>query len=428
MNQFYPLKMLPNTNLFKYILLLFFVLVCSNMACIQQEGRSQSKVLMDSVHYNKSQNYKIQVGAENLASYVPYLKGKSVGLVVNNASMTGDEHLLDTLLTLEVNVEKVFSPEHGFDGKADAGEGVKDSFLERKKKIELISLYGDKKKPSEKDMEALDVILFDLQDVGVRFYTYIYTMQSVMEACAAHDVQLIVLDRPNPNGHFVDGPILEKAFESGVGKNPVPVVHGMTIGEYARMLNGESWLEGGLKCDLKVIKNVNYTHNMAYEPPVPPSPNLPDLIAISLYPSLCFFEGTPVSIGRGTEKPFTRLGHPDFDHLEYTFVPEPNTGARYPKLEGQKCYGYDLSGISLENFRAKGKIDLSWLLEFYRDWKGEVPFFNENGFFDKLAGTDKLRKQIISGMDEESIRASWEQGLEDFKLIRQKYLLYPDFE
>lgn len=366
----------------------------------------------------------IQPGAEQVAQYVPMLQNKRVGLVVNHTSRVGDLHLVDTLLSLEIDIAKLFAPEHGFTGLADAGEIIEDG---QRDEIPIVSLYGKKRMPNEKDLEGLDIVVFDIQDVGARFYTYISTLHYVMEACAESNIPIIVLDRPNPNGHYIDGPVLEPEFRSFVGMHPIPVVYGMTIGELAQMINGEAWLKNGVECDLTVIKNVNYTHLSHYELPIPPSPNLPDQIAITLYPSLCFFEGTPVSIGRGTDRPFTKVGHTLFDQLPYRFVPLPNEGANHPKLEGDTCFGYDLSSLSLENFRAKGQMDLSWLIEFHSNWTSDQPFFNPNGWFDQLAGTKNLREQIQAGWTEEQIRDSWQKDIEQFKALREQYLLYTDF-
>ena len=370
----------------------------------------------------------VRPGAENLAAYVPMLKNKRVAITVNHTSRVGDSHLIDTLLALDIDLVRIFSPEHGFKGTTEAGQEVADGLTGSEMQIPVISLYGKIKKPQTRDLDDIDIMVFDIQDVGARFYTYISTLHYVMEACAENAVPLIVLDRPNPNGHFVDGPILEPDFQSFVGMHPIPVVYGMTIGELAQMINSEGWLVRNLSVDLTVIKNVNYTHNTPYDLPVAPSPNLPDQLSVLLYPSLCFFEGTAISEGRGTPQPFTCIGHPNYTNLSFTFTPIPNAGSKHPKLEGQQCHGYDLSDISAVNFRAKGRIELSWLVEFYRDWKGDGPFFNENGWFDKLAGTDQLRKQIEAGMTPDDIRASWQPALDTFRNIRAKYLLYADFE
>lgn len=362
--------------------------------------------------------------AERLAVYIPSLDGKNVALVVNQTSLVRDRHLLDTLLRMGINIKTIFAPEHGIRGKASAGELISDS-RDAKTGLPVISLYGKKKKPSGVDLEGIDVVVFDIQDVGVRFYTYISTLHYVMEACAENKVTLMVLDRPNPNGHYIDGPVLDTAFRSFVGMHPVPVVYGMTIGEYALMINGEGWLQGKKKCMLEVIPCKNYTHDSYYELPVRPSPNLPDMRAILLYPSTCWFEGTTLSLGRGTEKPFQYIGHPDLKS-NFSFTPNPNEGAKDPPLKGQKCYGADLSHLTIGSLRDRRAMDLTYLLDFYSRMKAvNSRFFIENNFFDKLAGSDRLRKQILDGYGEEEIRKTWKKGLETFAILRQKYLLYP---
>jgi uncharacterized protein YbbC (DUF1343 family) len=336
--------------------------------------------------------------------------------------MIGNTHLVDSLLKLGVNIIKVFGPEHGFRGNAGAGEKVKDN-TDIKTGLPVISLYGKHKKPTPGDLKDVDVVVFDIQDVGVRFYTYISTMTYVMEACAENGTDFIVLDRPNPHGGYIDGPVLEPDYSSFVGMHKVPVVHGMTVGEYARMVNGEGWLNNGVQCNLKVIKVGNYTHNSYYKLPVPPSPNLPDMNAIELYPSLCFFEGTIISVGRGTGKPFQVIGHPGFTEGDYSFTPVDIPGAAMnPKYEGEKCYGFDLSGFA-DTIVFEKRLDLRWLIKMYDYFKGKDDFFNS--FFDKLAGTANLREQIISGLPEKEIRESWKPGLTGFNKIREKYLLYP---
>jgi uncharacterized protein YbbC (DUF1343 family) len=410
----------------KLFSLIFVCLVCAFIQSCSVKGEKQAGTfILESMDTQKQIIKTIQPGAEQLAQYVPTIKNKKVGLVVNHTSRVGERHLVDTLLSLEINIVKLFSPEHGFTGMADAGEKIEDG---QRDTIPIVSLYGKKRMPSGSDLEDLDVVVFDIQDAGVRFYTYISTLHYVMEACAENGIPVIVLDRPNPNGHYVDGPLLESAFQSFVGMHPIPVVYGMTIGELALMINGEAWLKNGVECDLTVIRNVNYTHLSHYVLPIPPSPNLPDQLAVTLYPSLCFFEGTPVSVGRGTDGPFTRLGHPAFTDLPFQFTPVPNAGASHPKLIGQSCFGYDFSGISLDDFRAKGMLELRWLLEFHDRWKEEAPFFNADGWFDQLAGTAQLRKMIEAGKSQDEIRASWQPDLTHFKAMRKDYLLYEDFE
>ncbi len=372
-------------------------------------------------------NTKMFPGAYNIAKYIPLLKNKNVALVVNQSSMIDEVHLTDTLLNLDVKLVKIFAPEHGFRGKADAGEHL-DNSTDSKTGLPIVSLYGKKRAPDDEDLKGVDVIVFDIQDVGVRFYTYISTMAYIMDAAKDNGIPVIILDRPNPNGHYIDGPVLEEKFKSFVGMFPIPVVYGMTIGELATMIDGEGWLKDSKKCDLTIIKCTNYTHLSHYHLPIAPSPNLPDFLSVSLYPSLCFFEGTTVSVGRGTDKPFKQLGHPLLkDDFDYFFIPKPNLGAKNPKYNGQKCYGIDLSKIKAKNFRAKGNIDLSWLIDFYNKLKGNGKFFLDNNWIDKLAGTDRLRKMILQGKSNEEIHQNWENDLKLFNEKRKKYLLYPDF-
>ena len=364
--------------------------------------------------------------AERVGEYLPLLKGKQVGAVVNHTSLVGNVHLVDTLLALGVSVRKIFAPEHGFRGTADAGEHVRDG-KDAATGIPMISLYGEKKKPGREDLAGLDLVLFDIQDVGARFYTYISTMSYVMEACAAYNMPLLILDRPNPNGHYVDGPVLKKKHSSFVGLHEVPVVHGMTVGEYAGMVNGEGWLAGGGKCDLTVIPCEGYDHRTFYELPVNPSPNLPNMRAIYLYPSLCFFEGTDVSVGRGTDKQFQVIGSPAFKGGDYTFTPVPMEGAKNPPHQGKRCQGFDLSHLKPEDLRQRRSLDLGYLLTLYQGHSDPKNFFLKNGFFDLLAGGPELRQQIIAGASEPAIRQSWQPDLERFLAMRKKYLLYPDF-
>ena len=368
----------------------------------------------------------VQVGAIQLEEYLSILKGKNVALLVNQTSTVNETHLVDTLLQKGITIKKIFAPEHGFRGQADAGEKVKDG-KDAKTGIPLISLYGKNKKPSVEQLKGIDIVVFDIQDVGARFYTYISSMSYVMEACAENNIDFMVLDRPNPNGHFVDGPVLKKEYQSFVGLHQVPVVHGMTVGEYAQMVNNEGWLKGGVKCNLIVIKCENYDHKTFYELPIKPSPNLPNNRSIYLYPSLCFFEGTIASAGRGTDKQFQICGHPDFKQGDFTFTPKPMPGAKYPKFDGEECNGYDLTKLELEEFQEMGRLNLRYLMHFYKNFDNKKDFFLENKFFDKLAGSATLRWQIINGKSEEEIRNSWQKDLNDFKKIRAKYLLYDDF-
>lgn len=349
-------------------------------------------------------------------------------MVGNHTSRVGSVHLLDTLLASGVQVVRLFSPEHGFRGDADAGELV-DASLDSKTGLPIISLYGKHKKPTAEDLQGIEAVLFDLQDVGTRFYTYISTMHYVMEACAEQRIPVIVLDRPNPNGHFVDGPVLEPRFKSFVGMHPIPVVHGMTVGEYARMINGEGWLSGNKKCDLTVIPVLHYDHNVRYALPVKPSPNLPNMEAVYLYPSLCFFEGTTVSVGRGTDTPFQVYGHPRLFKGDYTFTPRSIPGAsKHPKHEGVTCHGYNLYDYGKKLEKHDGKLHLGWLLDTYQSLSEEDQAHFFNNYFNNLAGTALLKQQVKEGKTEKEIRQSWAFGIENFKKIREKYLLYKDFE
>lgn len=359
------------------------------------------------------------IGAARTEVYLPQLDGKKTGLLVNHTSMVGDVHLVDFLLESNADVRAIFAPEHGFRGTADAGELVDDN-IDEKTGIPVISLYGNNKKPTADQLKGLDIIIFDIQDVGVRFYTYISSMHYMMEACAEQGIRMMVFDRPNPNGHIVDGPILEPAYKSFVGMHPIPVVHGLTVGELARMINEEGWLEGGRKCDLTVVEMKNWRHGDSYSLPVRPSPNLPNDQSILLYPSLCFFEGTQMSIGRGTHFPFQVIGYPDKTFGMFTFTPVSIDGmAKQPKHENQVCHGVDLRNIPPPDM-----LDLSYVISFYNLWEKDESFFNT--YFNTLAGTNKLRRQIEQQMPEEFIRASWQPGLDNYKLLRKKYLLYEE--
>nr|NQU89095.1 DUF1343 domain-containing protein [Bacteroidota bacterium] len=375
---------------------------------------------------NEEKQLKIRVGAERTEKYFPLIENKNIAIVANHTSLIGDAHLVDSLIWSDANVIKVFSPEHGFRGKVAAGEHVDDK-IDLVTGLPIISLYGDHKKPQKEDLQDIGLVIFDIQDVGARFYTYISTMTYVMDACAEEGIPVIILDRPNPNGFYVDGPVMEKEHQSFVGMHPVPIVHGMTVGEYATMVNGEGWLESGSKCDLTVIAIENWTHNDFYELPVKPSPNLPNKYAVYLYPSLCLFEGTDVSAGRGTDYPFQIIGHPEFLLGSYFFVPRPVTGASIsPKHNGKHCNGQNLIGYAKEMKENPPQLNLSWLIAYHDFLKDTTVFFNN--YFVKLAGTDQLRTQIENGFTEEQIRASWQPQLDEFKKMRKKYLLYPDFE
>ncbi|GAA4428719.1 DUF1343 domain-containing protein [Pontibacter saemangeumensis] len=360
----------------------------------------------------------LQTGAAQLELYLPQLKGKRVGLVVNQTSMIGQTHLVDTLVSRGVDVVTIFAPEHGFRGEADAGAHVKDA-KDIRTGLPIISLYGQNKKPSAEQVKGLDILVFDIQDVGTRFYTYISTMHYVMEAAAENNKPVLVLDRPNPNGHYVDGPVLDMKHQSFVGMHPIPIVHGLTVGELAEMINGEKWLKGQRQADLTVVPVANYTHNTAYILPVKPSPNLPNQQAIVLYPSLCLFEGTNVSVGRGTPTPFQVIGSPYYLKKDFSFTPVSTAGATEPPYKGQTCYGMNLTAPSKAQ-----PFTLAYLLEMYQNSSEKDKFFNN--FFEKLAGTSRLREQIKAGKSEAEIRASWEPALTAYKTLRKQYLLYPE--
>lgn len=368
---------------------------------------------------------RVITGAERLDLLLPLIKGKNVGLVVNQSSLVGKTHLVDTLCALGECVARIYVPEHGFRGTAEAGALIKDG-QDVRTGAPIVSLYGKKKKPAPEDLESVDVVVFDIQDAGVRFYTYISTLFYVFEACVEQGKPVIVLDRPNPNGHYVDGPVLDMQLSSFVGIAPLPVVHGCTVGELARLFAGEYWIYQPQKLDLQVVPCKNYTHHTPYSLPVRPSPNLPNDRAILLYPSLCFFEGTTVSVGRGTDWPFQIFGAPAFVRDSFWFVPRSNEGARYPPHEGWICRGYDLRDIPLDSLRAQKQLNLTYLLDFYREYPQKDSFFLSNGFFELLAGTYSLRKQMEAGNTESEIRATWQADLEAFKAIRKNYLLYPE--
>jgi uncharacterized protein YbbC (DUF1343 family) len=363
--------------------------------------------------------------AELTAQYIGHLQNKKVALVVNPTSMIGKTHLVDSLLSLGIRVEKIFAPEHGFRGLADAGEKVENT-TDKKTGLPVISLYGTHKKPNAQDLKGIDLVVFDIQDVGTRFFTYISTLHYVMEACAEQNIELVVLDRPNPNGHFVDGPIMEKEHQSFVGMHPIPVVHGMTMAEYALMINGEHWLKDSVQCRLFIIKNKFYNHRKAYVPKVKPSPNLPSIESIYLYPSTCFFEGTELSVGRGTYFPFCAVGSPVLrGKYPLVFKPESIPGmSKNPPMMGQDCYGLDLRKVDMQTLYESRQIHLGWLLELYKSYPDKEKFFNS--YFEKLSGTSELRRQIIEGNTEDEIRATWAKGLENFRKTRKKYLLYKD--
>src|ERR1700722_11916103 len=423
-----------------YLSLIFFLLAAA--------ARSQSTA-----------EASIRTGADQLDQYLPLLQGQSVAVFANPTSMVGDAHLIDTLLSKGIHIKKIFSPEHGFRGDADAGATVGNA-TDPRTGIPVISLYGARTKPTAADLADVDVLLYDIQDVGVRFYTYISSMQRFLEAAIENNRPLIILDRPDPNGSYVDGPVLDTRFRSFVGMQPIPVVYGMTIGEYARLLVGEQWLDPAVTTQLNtihainqsadridsimraqqkrpvnihlngfrliVIPCLNYTHKSRYVLPVRPSPNLPNMQSVYLYPSLCLFEGTAVSLGRGTSKPFQQFGSPSSPQGPYSFTPESTPGAHNPPLLGQLCYGVDLSQVNVTK-ETGNRWSLKWILKAYSLYPDKAHFFNGNGSsFDRLAGTAILEEQIRQGLTEEEIRKSWEPALSNFKKIRKKYLIYAD--
>lgn len=360
-------------------------------------------------------------GANRIELYKYIIEGKSVAVVANQTSMIGNIHLVDKLLSTGINIKTIFAPEHGFRNLADAGETIENG-KDSETGIPLISLYGSHLKPTAEDLKGIDVVIFDIQDVGARFYTYISTLHYVIESCAENHIKCLVLDRPNPNGYYVDGNILDTAYSSFVGLDPVPVVHGMTVGEYAEMINGEGWLKNGIKCDLTVIKCANYTHKTLYELPVKPSPNLPNQTSVYLYPSLCFFEGTAISLGRGTSFPFQVFGSPDLPDSGFSFLPMSIPGAKNPPLLGIRCFGTDLRDAVKRKLVPRPELNLEWLITAYNDFPVKEKFFNS--YFDVLAGGQVLREQIQKGMTSEQIKATWKGGLAKFGKIREKYLLY----
>ena len=413
-----PKLFFKNTFLF----LVLVVFSCGNSISSKKGKDKRQKAnieVIDSARTNKNtiSEKSISLGADNSGKYLPILKNKKVGVVTNQTGiLSNGTHLVDFLLEQKVNVTKIFAPEHGFRGTADAGEHVANG-KDSKTGLPIISLYGSNKKPKPEQIKALDLVVFDIQDVGARFYTYISSLHYVMEACAEAGIPVMVLDRPNPNGTIVDGPILEPEFRSFVGMHEIPVLHGMTIGEYAQMINGEKWLANEVQCKLTVIPCENYNRNMSYSLPVKPSPNLPNDQSINLYASLCFFEGTNVSVGRGTNQQFQIYGSPYLPKGNFSFIPKPNEGAKDPLYNGKECFGQDLSKIEKVT-----RLELKWLIKTYKETTDQSKFFNS--FFTKLAGTKKLQHQIESGISEKDIRASWQKGLEQFKTMRKKYLIY----
>jgi len=408
----------------KYLILVsklfLFIFIVSFLSCNNKSSKADFSNII-AKNNSDIQGKKIVTAADQTLVYLPLLKGKRVAVVANQTSVIVKEerlytHLIDSLISLEVNIVKVFAPEHGFRGKADAGEHVVDN-MDEKTNLPIISLFGKNRKPQLEVLNEIDVVLFDIQDVGVRFYTYISTMTYVMEACAEMGIPMIILDRPNPNGHYVDGPTLEIEFKSFVGMHTIPLVYGLTIGEYANMVNGEKWLKNGIQCNITVIPLKNYTHKSEYHLPIRPSPNLPNDRSINLYPSLGFFEGTIINAGRGTEFQFQRYGAPFFPKTDFRYTPQPNFGSKYPKFDGQLIYGVDLSRVSKLN-----KVDISYLLDAYLKTPKDKEFFGKT--FTVHAGTLKLRNQIEAGMTANEISSSWKDGIEKFKKIREKYLIY----
>ena len=370
---------------------------------------------------SKKETLNIETGAQQPKLYLKILQEKNVAIVANQTSVISKNnssyaHLVDSLLRLNINVKTVFSPEHGFRGNADASEKVLDS-KDVKTGLPIVSLYGKNKKPTKEQLKGIDVVVFDIQDVGVRFYTYISTLHYVMEACAEEGILLILLDRPNPNGHYIDGPILEIEYKSFVGMHPVPLVYGMTIGEYAQMINGENWLKNNVTCDLTIIPLKNYTHKSSYSLPQRPSPNLPNDVAINLYPSLGFFEGTIINAGRGTENQFQQYGAPFFPKTNFSYTPQPNFGSKYPKYKAQLCYGVNLTGSKKLDF-----VNIEWLIDAYAKTPTSESFFGAT--FTAHAGTKKLENQLKNGLTAKEIQDSWQKDIERFKIIREKYLLY----
>lgn len=422
---------------------LVLVITISTHFCIQKTCHSQVNSTANPFTGPVTDDNRIITGADRIAVYLPYLKNKKVGIFANQTSVIGNSHLVDSLMKLGVDIKVIFGPEHGFRGTADAGEKV-DNYVDEKTGIPVVSLYGKKRYPSADDLKNVDVLIFDLQDVGCRFYTYINSMQDFLETALENHKPLLLLDRPNPNGFYVDGPVLDLKFKSGVGRQPIPIVYGMTMGEYAMMLLGEKWL--GEKANainaynitteptadtpfhFMVIKCKSYTHKSKYVLPVKPSPNLPNIQSIYLYPSTCLFEGTVLSEGRGTNKQFQVFGHPLYPKNMYSFTPNPNEGAKSSKLYGQVCYGWDLSGTAEEVLKkTDSHVQLKWLMEAYRLFPLKDSFFLKTNSFNRLAGNDVLMQQIKDGISEEDIRKSWEPALNNFKAIRKKYLLYDDF-
>jgi uncharacterized protein YbbC (DUF1343 family) len=396
-------------------LVLFFVFLL--FSCQSHQEPDKTKLVYSSLDIPTDSSVILGIG--RMDTLIALIDGRTVAVVGNQTSVVNDSiHLVDTLLSRKVNIVKVFSPEHGFRGTGSAGQKI-DNSIDAKTRIPIISLYGAHKKPTKFDLQGVDFVIFDIQDVGVRFYTYISTLHYVMEACAESNISLLVLDRPNPNGDYIDGPVLELKHRSFVGMHPVPVVHGMTIGEYALMVNGEKWLKDQKKCDLTVLTCLNYQHDMRYILPIPPSPNLRSEISVRLYPSLCFFEGTTVSVGRGTDQPFELYGHPELDPTDFNFTPKSQMGAIYPKHQNISC-----GGVYLGEEPINSRFSLDYLMAAINELGDPVSVINRKKFFILLSGTEKLYRQILAGSSEDEIRQTWQPDLEKFKQIRAKYLCY----
>jgi len=422
------MKLFPKL-IYPFALLILAVQACdASPKAAKSTGSSANELHADSL---KNSAAEILTGAAQTEKYLPLLNGKRVGMVVNPTSVIGKMTAVDSLIKVGVNIVKIFGPEHGFRGDASAGITVNDA-IDEKTGIKAISLYGKHNTPSTEDLSDIDIMVFDIQDVGVRFYTYINTLQHVMQACAENNKELLILDRPNPNGFYVDGPVLDPRLVSGVGLKAIPIVHGLTVGEYAQMLNGEGWLDNKTQCKISIIKVANYTHDMPYELPVKPSPNLNTQQSILLYPTLCLFEGTYLSQGRGTQFPFSVLGAPALKgKYSFSFTPQSIRGmAETPLHQDQICYGLDLRNYDISNIRKDKTLNIKWMIELYKAYPNKADFFNvklskQMGSIDKLAGVYSLKEQIIAGKSEKEIRASWEPGLSRYKEIRKKYLLYP---
>lgn len=410
---------LKNRGYYLSFLPLLALLSCNSCSArVLEAGQPAEKITS-----TETSKQKIMTGADQTEKYLPLLKGKRVGLVINQTAEINGVALVDTLKSLGVNIKAIFGPEHGFRGTADAGEKV-GNYTDKKTGFPVISLYGAKSAPSKEDLKNIDLVVFDIQDVGTRFYTYTITMAKVMQACADNKVPMMILDRPNPNGSLIDGPILESKFKSGVGAHPIPIAHGLTTGEFAQMVNGEGWLTNGVKCDLTIIKNANYSHEMEYILPEKPSPNLPNNRSIYLYPSLCLFEGTNISQGRGTTFPFQVLGSPLLKgKYEFSFIPKSIDGmSKNPPLENQVCYGIDFRKMDLQKLKNAKQLDIKILLDLYQAYPDKANFFTP--FFNKLAGNDVLMQQIKAGKTEAEIRSSWQADLDAYQTMRKKYLLY----